>query len=412
MARRRSSRALRNDAEIRLATVKLINAVGIDAISFRDVGRAAKLSHGALYARFEDVEELLVDLWSEVLEARAKFLLRDVVRLVKEPTAKSVGTFVRDWRQPSPVDVAMVHVLLTSRRFVVVREEVETFIHDDLETCAPELSAPQYSRALTLFAFALFGIIASSQDLLPIDDVGGLQTLLLASLRVTPHEIVAHESSDESEFASPHVAGDLSARLAFHTFVTVGSSGYARATISRITRRADCSPGAIYKVFPSKEELVIHAVRTIMEAPWITLSSLANILEPGHLSHILYATASDVSSTRKFFTLEVAIASVHCEKIRSAVQLRLRDLETTVSLLDELDAPTRARLTDVIRIVTYLTLGVGFLSTMTRAADRTDFTQIAEPLRLAMLEHLVPDWSDVGRQLKILAGATPTFVGD
>jgi AcrR family transcriptional regulator len=412
MVRRRSSRALSNDAAIRLATVKLINDVGIDAISFRDVGRVAKLSHGALYARFEDVEELLVDLWSEVLEARARFLLRDVIRLVKEPTAKSVGTFVRDWRQPSPVDVAMVHVLLTSRRFVIVREEVERFINDDLETCPSELSQPQHSRVLTLFAFALFGIIASSQDLLAIADVGGLQALLLESLKVAPHEIIARQSGDEREFASPHVASDLSARLAFHTFVTVGSSGYARATISRITRRTDCSPAAIYKVFPSKEELVIHAVRTIMEAPWITLSSLADILEPGHLSHILYATASDVSSARKLFTLEVAIASVHAANIRSAVQLRLRDLEAAVTVLDDVDVATRARLIDVVRIVTYLTLGVGFLSTMTRATDRTDFTQIAEPLRLAMLEHLVPNWSDVRGRLKSLAGATPSYAGD
>lgn len=138
----------------------------------------------------------------------------------------------------------------------------------------------------------------------------------------------------------------------------------------------------------------------------------SDILEPGHLSNVLNATSSDVSSARKLFTLEVAIASVHAENIRGAVQLRLRDLEAAVSLLDDVDATTRARLIDVVRIVTYLNLGVGFLSTMTRAAERTDFTQIAEPLRLAMLEHLVPDWSELRRQLRTLAGATPSYAGD
>ena len=71
MSRPRSSRALTNDAAIREAAIKLILSTGIDAISFRDVGRMAGLTHGALYARFEDVEELLVDLWNEVLSQRA-----------------------------------------------------------------------------------------------------------------------------------------------------------------------------------------------------------------------------------------------------------------------------------------------------------------------------------------------------
>ena len=51
------------------AAVQLVFSKGIDSISFRDVGHEAGLTHGRSYARFEDVEELLVDLWVSVLRA-------------------------------------------------------------------------------------------------------------------------------------------------------------------------------------------------------------------------------------------------------------------------------------------------------------------------------------------------------
>ena len=125
MARRRSSRAISNDAAIRAAAIELVLQVGVDAISFRDVGRVAGLTHGALYARFEDVEELLVDLWNEVLCHRAIDLLEVVVRAVSDPNEATVRAVVDRLRDTPNADIAMVEVLLTSRRFEVLHEEVE-----------------------------------------------------------------------------------------------------------------------------------------------------------------------------------------------------------------------------------------------------------------------------------------------
>ena len=71
MPRQRSARAANNDLAIRDAAVRLILRVGVDGLAIRDVAKEAKLTHGALYARFEDVEELLVDVWSATLLSRA-----------------------------------------------------------------------------------------------------------------------------------------------------------------------------------------------------------------------------------------------------------------------------------------------------------------------------------------------------
>ena len=56
-----------NDAAIRDAAIGEVLRVGVDHVSLRDVGHEAGLTHGATYARYEDVDELLVDLWNSEL---------------------------------------------------------------------------------------------------------------------------------------------------------------------------------------------------------------------------------------------------------------------------------------------------------------------------------------------------------
>src|SRR5580698_3548752 len=65
--RTRSARAIANDAAILDAAIGEVLRVGVDHVSLRDVGHRAGLTHGATYARYEDVDELLVDIWNSVL---------------------------------------------------------------------------------------------------------------------------------------------------------------------------------------------------------------------------------------------------------------------------------------------------------------------------------------------------------
>ncbi len=141
------------------------------------------------------------------------------------------------------------------------------------------------------------------------DDLDCFETMILDLLEFPVEDVEPMIFSDPivRELADPK--GDLRSQLAYHTCVAVGNSGYARATISRISRRADCSPGAIYKIYPTKEDLVIGSVKTNMSAPAIRLATLATILEPGRLSQILFSAASPQNMIRKNFTLEVSMAA-------------------------------------------------------------------------------------------------------
>jgi AcrR family transcriptional regulator len=186
----------------------------------------------------------------------------------------------------------------------------------------------------------------------------------------------------------------------------VGKSGYTRATISRISRRANCSPGAIYKLYPSKEDLVIAATRRIMQAPWISITTLAEVLDTGVLAQLLYSAASEQNSVRKSFTLEIAIASAHSDKIRAAVQTQMQGLELLVPLLEGIDDDQKNELRRMIRGIIALALGTSFLSTVTKATEDIDFNGFADPIRQSLLRRDGLPWSEIRQQLLQLANAS------
>ena len=406
MSKRRSSRALANDASIRDAAVQLILSTGIDAISFRDVGREAGLTHGALYARFEDVEELLVDLWAESLSHRVEAMFEAARNAAAHPSEGTVDALLDFVRNAEAADVAAVQVLLMSRRFVVLFEEVEVFIHDYLES-AGEYSHAIQSRALALFSLITAKIFSNSEFGLNRDRLAFLRPVLLDALSTDPEEVLEVPLTDPDDRVIPVPRNDLRSQLAYYTFHAVGRSGYTRATISRISRRASCSPGAIYKLYPSKEDLVIAATRSIMRAPWITATSLAEILNEGALAQLLYAGASEQNAVRKNFVLEMSMASAHNEKLRGAMGAQLQLIDSVGPLITDISEEERTQLQYMVREIVMLVLGVSFLSAVTPAVKEMDFNQFAEPFRRSLLDCCFPSWPDISRQLKEMASTMP-----
>lgn len=407
VSRRRSSRALANDASIREAAIQLILSTGIDAISFRDVGREAGLTHGALYARFEDVEELLVDLWAESLSYRVVAMFDAARSAAAHPSEESVDALLDFVRNAQAADVAAVQVLLMSRRFVVLFEEVEVFIHTYLESAAGYSRAVQ-SRTLALFSLVMVKIFSNSEFGLNNDRLAFLGPVLLDALRTDPDDVLRVPLTEPDDRIIPLPKNELRAQLAYSTFHAVGRSGYTRATISRISRRASCSPGAIYKLYPSKEDLVVAATRSIMRAPWITIASLSEILDEGALAQLLYAGASEQNAVRKNFVLEMSMASAHNEKLRGALSAQLQLIESVGALITDISDDERAHLQYTIREIVLLVLGVSFLSTITPAVQEMDVNQFAEPLRRSLLNCCFPSWPDISRQLKERASTFPT----
>lgn len=401
---RRSSRALANDSAIRDATVKLILKTGIDAISFRDVGREAGLTHGALYARFEDVEELLVDVWSSVLRGRVVALFDASREAALHPSEASVDALLELVRKGADEDVAAVFVLLTARRFIVLQEEVDEFVHDYLET-SKGVTAAVASRALTLFSIVSYKIFTNFTFGINEERIDFLRRVLVEALKTDPEDVLDVPRTNPEVHATPLARNDFRTQLAYHTFSAVGRSGYTRATISRISRRANCSPGAIYKLYSSKDDLVVGSIRAQMQPPAITAMRLSLILNEGTLTQFLYAAASREDLIRKFFTLELLMASAHNATIRNAVEVQFQILNSYDSYVADIPETERRDFQFMIRELVALVIGVSCLTTLTEAVD-VDFNQFAEPFRRSLLTWL-PSWPEITRQLKEVATTLP-----
>jgi AcrR family transcriptional regulator len=399
--RTRSARAIANDTAIRDAAISEVLRVGVDHVSLRDVGHHAGLTHGATYARYEDVDELLVDLWNSVLARRATAIFDLSMTAAESPNAKSVGALFDFIRDTTPADVASVHLLLTSRRIPTLHEEVEPFIktHFESDPGTGDQAKAIFSRGLTLFAMTMMQIFANSQFGWDRDYQAVLEKLLIETLEVDPADVqpVTLTEPDDRILVAP--GDDLKAQLAFATFGVVGKSGYTRATISRIARRANCSPGAIYKLYPSKEDLVIAAFHDLMRARWMKFTNFVDILEEGSLTQLLYSSASGQNSVRQSFTLETALAAAHSDKLRDAVLGQIGELESVVPLLNNVSDEEKVRLRYMIRSIVFVTVGINFLSTVTNVTRNVDFNQFGEPFRRALLREGVPTWSEMCQQI-------------
>ena len=377
----RSARALANDRLIRDAGVAEILRVGVDQLSLRDVGQRAGFTHGATYARYEDVDELIVDLWASVLCERASLIVELCRRGAERPSPEATRAIIDFVRQASPDDVAALHVLLTARRIPAVFEEIEPFIVDVLrgEEAADPLARAAHTRALAVFALLIALILANHH-------FGPNPNDLIVLEKILNDTFDADLSGDRIELQEANVqfvpapTEELKSQLAYATFMVIGKSGYTHTTISRIARRAGCSPGLVYKLYDSKVDLVVSAFRNSLNARWMRADNQARILDEGHLAQSLYDTTSPVNAVRRNFVLEFSLAGVRVPEIHAAVLQQTLDLVATVDFLDA-TPDERDVVISVVRTIAFLTTGVTYLSAACDVLHCENLSQFTEPFR-------------------------------
>jgi AcrR family transcriptional regulator len=397
--RRRSTKALANDKVIRSSAVDEIARVGVDRLSLRDVGHVAGLSQGAAYARYEDVDELLIDLWNTTLRERLVAMSLLSQSAAEQPSAHTVGELFEFLRHADRRDRAAIEVLLVSRRIPVLREETETFVRSHLEPCG---GSPRAStRAIALFGFMMAQILSDAQFGLDAEYQSALEKLLIEALGATASDFSGGGTHEHSPGPFPSTVEDrfsldqdLKSKLARATYDVVGKSGYLRATTSRISRRSNCSPGAIYKFHRSKEDLIVGAFKDLMVSRRKGTSEFARMLDEGHLTGILNCEISNESELRRNFTLEMALAAAHNDAMRSTVWSQLVDRDLQEPDPVETDESKVQRLRYANRMIATVIVATSWLATISGATACLDMNSFAEPLRRGLVNQWFPDGAD------------------
>lgn len=267
--RAKSSRSLANSAKVLNAVRKNATKVGLDELSAGSVAKLCGLSTGSIYSRFEDTDEIAIALWEQVVRQPFKQRLQRGVDYIYTPNSARLGideeaTFKADFETPDELSKLGVEFLVVAKRNsaigeVVIPEVSQWFNEFGLNQANTEINNAAIALGLSasigtaLRAFAL----GANPDWLAI--AGGVRDAATAASRAMP--LARPPDLPLPGVFEIQTGNPVRDALISAVGQVVATSGYARATISRIVRRSGLSNGSLYNLYKNKEELTDDAMQ-------------------------------------------------------------------------------------------------------------------------------------------------------
>lgn len=302
---------------------------GPDHVGFTSVARRAEMSTGALYARYENVDELLLEVWLH----RALPALRHLIAEMQESLETSDGRPARRriadmLRAPDSQVCLIAKLLVIARRNEAVGEFVIPSTIDVIN------KAMTTTPAFDFYLAQVLGIAIGVQG-----------TGLVGLDWVSPVSIVASSTREAKEFQAiddatesiPEAFGldegleDLDRRLFGAVSRVISRVGIEHSTISRIARHADINPATIYLKYDDKDDLMAACVSHVMSATYgqnqgllESLSSLSSANSkdgfetPGVA--MFRGNQSDKHSEIRLLRLETMFGAAHNKELRRIIE--------------------------------------------------------------------------------------------
>jgi AcrR family transcriptional regulator len=381
----RSARARLNDEAIRDAGLDQLDKKGTDLLSLSDVGHAAGLTHGAMYARYENIQELFVDLWIH----RCSQPLLDFVDFVNEmaehPSLEKLDEWWKLISEPSRELFGGFYLMASSRRIEELDEEIRPLLQDRLPIQSRDTQFPRQAKAHFFVFYSLWMVLSNSiqpeENYWPLVRQWFLR-ILEDDTPIGEHEIelmtpIPISVDDGDEFRTNLYRG---------TAAVVGKTGYTSATISRIARRTPCTPSAIYKLFPSKEDLAIAVHLESLRSVAMRVDTTIPVFDLDSVTMWAYETAADENALRRDFEFEFAIASMANERM-------LRTLEGSIHLAedwlcDRFDNPQQPEVRAAVRVLVYIGAVLPSMGVYCGSRSYNELRLILQPWMKAVVESI------------------------
>lgn len=260
-ARARGKRALERDRLVLDSVLAEAALGGVDQLGMVAVARRAGLTAGSVYARHENVAEMVVALW---LERCAAPTLEVVAGAVDVALGGHTGVDLVDAVvRRAPSHVVGVELISMARRHPELTEELVPALDSILRWS--ERDAVDKARIATVLGLTLGGLVhggSSAPDAtrwIPVFEHVRSATATQPATSTAPWNPVPGRPVRA-------VTGEpLRDALLNAACSVIGKSGLAAATNSRISRRAGLTPGAVYTRYDAKDDLVIDALRVLLD---------------------------------------------------------------------------------------------------------------------------------------------------
>ncbi|CAB4565116.1 unannotated protein [freshwater metagenome] len=291
--------------------------VGPDNLGFTSIARRADMSTGALYARYENVDELLLEVWLHRGLPALRRLIADMQESLITSTGKAARRRIADMLcGPDPELCLISKILVIARRNEAVGEFVIPSTIDAINKAKKDTPA---------FDFYLAQILGVALGVQGTGFVGLDWFSPISIIASATRDATEFQPLDESMPAIPEASGfdegldDLDRRLFGAVSRVISRVGIDHATISRIARHADINPASIYMKYDDKNALLAACVTHVMKG---TFSQNKDMIE-------YYASLSGESSFKT--VSNSAVVMFRGNQSTDHTEIRLLRLETLFS---------------------------------------------------------------------------------
>ena len=245
-----------------VAVVEIVEA-GPDKVGFTAIAKRASMSTGALYARYENADELLIEVWNErafpALEKLSEAVVEACIGDDRRSGRQYLSTVVNSC---DPEVAAGILILVAARRNEVLNEVIRPTFVAHVEEIADRLPV------IEILLANVYGEILLSRGLALRDiDWSGVVLMLCRAASdalANPIDVsIVDVAFPTLEFAD---LDEFDSALFAAVADVIGRVGVENATISRIARKAAVNPASMYMRYADKDELLKRAVEVVMDA--------------------------------------------------------------------------------------------------------------------------------------------------
>jgi AcrR family transcriptional regulator len=240
--------------------------LGPDRIGFTSIARRAELSTGALYARYENVDELLLEVWMHRGLPTLRRLVADMEESLVLPAGKDARQRIaQQLRKPDPDLALLTKLLMIARRNEAVGEFVIPSTVDVVEKA--RASTPAFDFYLGQILGITMGVQSTGFTgldwLAPVNIVASSVRDAVVAVKIDP----SSPAIPETGTSGPEL-DDTDARLFSAVTRVISRVGVDNATVSRIARHADINPASIYLRYEDKEALLAACIAHTMASTY------------------------------------------------------------------------------------------------------------------------------------------------
>jgi AcrR family transcriptional regulator len=279
-----STRAQANKAKMLKAIFRNAADHGLDQLSIGQVAKRAGLTTGAIYGRYEDRDELAIELWQSVVREPFRARLERSVEYisskqrgdnpkvsVSSQPAELQALLTSDFESPDEIAKLGAEFLVVARRDIAIGEVVVPEVAQWFADFGLVKSPSAIDKAAIVIALsasigtALRSLVLKSNP----NWIAIAEGLRMACAEAT--SIARPKDLEPPHWHDPQTDNPVRTALISAVAEVVAKSGYANATISRIVRRAGLTNGSLYNLYADKEALTDDAMEI-----FLNLSSATN----------------------------------------------------------------------------------------------------------------------------------------